>query len=231
MQLPVLARTPDWVVVGKPSGLPVHRSKLVRSGPTLIALAGQQLGVRVDPVHRLDQPVSGCLLLSLNRKATYRLQLALAAGQKRYVAMVRGCIPTRDGYLETRPLDVDGVSKECETWLRPLASSVEPRCSLVLAEPHTGRFHQIRRHLRGLDHPILGDSMHGDTRCNRAWREGPYGLPRLTLHCLQLTIEDEGEVHHITAPLPDDLRGLFEQMPWWAEAVEALPALAEEVPA
>jgi tRNA pseudouridine65 synthase len=94
----------------------------------------------------------------------------------------------------------------------------------VLAEPRTGRFHQIRRHLRGLDHPILGDTTHGDTRANRAFREG-HGLPRLLLHCLQLSFSYGGEQHEVRAPLPDDLRELFGRMPWWAEAVQQLPEL------
>jgi len=193
-----------------------------------VALAGQVLERRVDPVHRLDQPVSGCLLMSLDRSATPRLQAALAEGQKQYVVMVRGHIPTREPHLVDRPLKVDGVMKESVTALTPLASSKEPRCSLVLAEPRTGRYHQIRRHLRGLDHPVLGDSMHGDTRENRRWREGP-GLPRLTMHCLRLrlTPDDDGPID-VVAPLPADLRDLFSAMPWWPEAVAALPALATE---
>lgn len=231
MHLPVLARTERWAVVAKPAGLPIHRSAFVRSGPTLVALAGQQLGVRVDPVHRLDQPVSGCLLFSLDRSATPALQEALATGRKRYVAMVRGHTATREGTLVDRPLVIEGKEKDCATWLQPLGSSREPRCSLVLAEPRTGRYHQIRRHLRGLSHPILGDSMHGDTRENRRWREGPHGLPRLTLHCLELTFAFEGEEHHVVAPLPDDLRTLFSAMPWWGEACEALPQLATEAAA
>lgn len=215
-------------MVYKPAGLPVHRSKLVRRGPTLVALAGQVLEQRADPVHRLDQPVSGCLLMSLDRTATAGLQQALSEGRKQYVVMVRGNIPTREPHVVDRPLKVDGAVKDSETWLRPLASSREPRCSLVLAEPRTGRFHQIRRHVRGLDHPVLGDTMHGDTRENRRWRE-EHGLPRLAMHCLRLSLpnpeEPSGPGIDVVAPLPDDLRELFQRMPWWPEAVAALPAL------
>ncbi len=222
--LPILARGPHWAVVHKPSGLPMHRSELVRRGPTLVGVAGRVLGTRVDPVHRLDQPTSGPVLLSLDRAATPSLQEALTAGRKRYLALVRGAIPTREAYVEERALAVDGVDKDARTTFTPLASCAEPRCSLVMAEPHTGRFHQIRRHLRGLSHPVLGDSTHGDTRVNRTIRD--HGLHRLALHCFELSFEVDGEAITVHAPLPDDLAAL-RALPLWEEAVAHLPLLAE----
>jgi tRNA pseudouridine65 synthase len=228
IDLPVLARGPTWAVVHKPSGLPVHRSALVRSGPTLVGVAGRVLGTRVDPVHRLDQPTSGPVLFSLDRSATPMLQDALTAGHKRYLALVRGAIPTRDAYIEARSLSVDGVDKESETTLTPLASCGDPRCSLVLAEPHTGRFHQIRRHLRGLSHPVLGDSTHGDTRVNKTWRA--LGLHRLALHCFELSFVVDGEAVTVQAPLPADLAFLV-GLPLWGEALANLPQLGGLVPA
>jgi tRNA pseudouridine65 synthase len=220
----VLARSRAWAVVAKPSGLPIHRSEFVRSGPTLVAEAGRLLDAWVDPVHRLDQPVSGCLLLSLDRTVTPKLQEALSRGQKQYLAMVRGAIPSRDPHTEERPLIIEGVEKTAKTVFRPLGSSTDPRCSLVLANPETGRYHQLRRHLRGLDHPILGDSTHGDTRENKRWRD-QHGLLRLALHCAQLDLQLDDEVISAQAPLPADLRELFQRMPWWAEACERYPAL------
>ena len=46
---------------------------------------------------------------------------------------------------------------------------MQPRISLVLARPQHGRWHQIRRHLNGLSHPILGDTSHGSSKANREW--------------------------------------------------------------
>ena len=226
LHVPVLARSERWAIVAKPSGLPIHRSEFVRRGPTLVGVAGRALDAWVDPVHRLDQPVSGCLLLSLDRSFTSHLQQALTDGQKRYLAMVRGAIPTREEYVEERVLVVEGDEKEARTAFRPLGSSVDPRCSLVLASPATGRFHQLRRHLRGLDHPILGDSTHGDTRVNRLWRE-EHGLLRLALHCFELDLVIDGEPVLVRAPLPEDLSTLFRRMPWWEEAVRHHPPLGE----
>ena len=224
--VPILARGESWAIVAKPSGLPIHRSEFVRSGPTLVGVAGRALGQWVDPVHRLDQPVSGCLLLSLDRTRTPALQEALTGGQKQYLALVRGAIPTRDEHVEERPLHIDGDEKAARTVFRPLGASTDPRCTLVLATPQTGRYHQLRRHLRGLDHPILGDTTHGDTRENRRWREA-HGLLRLALHCFRLELTLDGEPVSAQAPLPDDLGGLFRRLPLWGEAVERLPALAD----
>lgn len=225
-QLPVIAAGPTWAVVAKPSGLAVHPSARVRDRITLIDLARRRFGAAVAAVHRLDRATSGCLLLSLAPTATPALQAALSAGTKRYVAFVRGNAlqPVRcDAPLS----DDDGGLQAASTTLTPIAGGDDPRCALVLAVPHTGRTHQIRRHLRDLSHPVLGDSSHGDTRVNRWWRER-YGLDRLALHCLSLSLPAGPDHTAIDAscPLPDALGAVGRRLPWWPDAVRALPELA-----
>ncbi len=226
MELEVLARGGQWAVVVKPSGLPVHRSAMVRERDTLVRLARRALGAEVSPVHRLDRATSGCLLLSLDPGATGALHRALVEGRKRYLAFVRGEIRSRDPMLIANPMkDPDGVTKEARTRATPIASCAEPRSSLVLAEPETGRWHQVRRHLRDVSHPILGDSTHGDSRVNRWWRE-QYGLRRLGLHCLSLELAaPDGGTIAATCPVSDDLIRIWETLPWWEEAISALPDL------
>ena len=177
------------------------------------------------PVHRLDRATSGCLLLSLDPAFTPTLQDALAVGRKRYLAFVRGQVKFAAGTRVTNPMKgEDGVLRDAETVLTPVGATDEPRSSLVLAVPVTGRFHQVRRHLRDLNHPVLGDAVHGDTRVNRWWRE-ERGLPRLGLHCLSLDVQAEGERIVATCPVPDDLRLLWQGLPWWGDAVAAVPEL------
>jgi tRNA pseudouridine65 synthase len=225
--LPIVAQGESWVVINKPSGLLVHRTALCTDRIAAVQLLRRQLDREVHPVHRLDRPTSGCLLFALRRDAVHGLGQALAAGNKRYIALVRGNIPTRTPYVVERALkDDNGRMKEATTELTPIASCAEPRCSVVLARPTTGRYHQVRRHIRGLDHPILGDSAHGDTRCNRVWRES-HGLHRLALHCLTMELPlADGTVLSATAPLTDDLRPILRGLPLWAEAVERVPELA-----
>jgi tRNA pseudouridine65 synthase len=225
MELQVLAEGEGWRVVAKPAGLPVHRSAMVAERDTLMRLARRQWGDRVSPVHRLDRPTSGCLLLSTGPEHTPALQDALAAGQKWYVAFVRGRADAAAPVRCANPMkDPDGVVQDAATVLIPVAGSQDPRCSLVLAIPETGRWHQIRRHLRDLSHPILGDSTHGDTRVNRWWRE-EYGLQRLGLHCLSLSLPLGKARVEAVCGVPADLRAVLQRMPWWDEARERLPGL------
>jgi tRNA pseudouridine65 synthase len=82
----------------------------------------------------------------------------------------------------------------------------EHRYSLVRAEPETGRFHQVRRHLKHIGHPVIGDSTYGRTEHNRLCAER-FGLRRLALHAASLSIalaEPNGAVT-IESPLPPDL--------------------------
>jgi tRNA pseudouridine65 synthase len=87
-----------------------------------------------------------------------------------------------------------------------VARSSVDRCSLVLAMPETGRLHQVRRHLRHIDHPLVGDVTHGSGEINRRYR-AEYGLRRLALHALSVGFAHPvtGERIEVSAPVPDDL--------------------------
>lgn len=189
-------------------------------------IAKRQFGETVAPVHRLDRATSGCLLLSLDPTTTARLQAALSAGDKRYLALVRGAVDDLSERHVTTPIkDPRKGVQSAESFVQPIATSRDPRCSLFLARPVTGRNHQVRRHCRDLDHPVIGDGKHGDSRVNRWWREH-LELPRLALHCLSLRIETEqdGSID-VTCPVPRDLLAVFERLPWYADAVRALPQM------
>jgi tRNA pseudouridine65 synthase len=85
--------------------------------------------------------------------------------------------------------------------------------ALVEARPHSGRLHQIRRHLKHLGHPLIGDANYGRGEHNRLCRER-FGLARLALHAASLAFDhpESGARVCFTAPLPDDLRGPLGQM-------------------
>lgn len=189
----------------------------------MVRLLRQQLDRPVHLVHRLDRATSGCLIVAFDPERTRDLQQRLAAPstQKTYLALVRGFF-VHEGVVEvdTPMKNTEGELKEAHSRVWALGASHEPRCSLLAVQPTTGRYHQVRRHTRDLHHPILGDSSHGDTRVNRAWRE-ERGLRRLGLHCFRLTLGDLT----VTCPIPDDLRHILEPLPWWADAIAALPGL------
>jgi len=218
MQLTVLAHTEHYVVVSKPPRLMVHRTRLGRDDTYALQMVRDQVGRYVHPIHRLDRATSGCLIFGFDPTWARILQEALAAGQKSYLAMVRGNIRTEAPVDIRRPMkDDNGILKDAHTWARAIGSSAEPRCSLVLARPTTGRYHQVRRHLRDLSHPVLMDATHGDTRCNRWWRENT-SLSRLALHCWRIELDLPDGPLRVTAPIPEDLAEVWHQMPWWPSA-------------
>jgi tRNA pseudouridine65 synthase len=229
----VLGRGADWLVVGKPSGLIVHRTAGSTDRDAALQRARTIARTHVNAVHRLDRAASGCLLFATTTGATRRLQAALHAPEtfKTYLALVRGRWTGGDGdvVIESPVKMEDGSYKDALTIARCVATSDAPRCSLVLARPLTGRFHQVRRHLRDLNHPIIGDTVHGDSRVNRLWRE-EHRLGRLALHALALSVDGPDPID-VFCPLPDDLSDVLATMPWWPSAVDAVPALAHRWPA
>jgi tRNA pseudouridine65 synthase len=242
-RIPVLQYHNDWVCINKPPGITVHRSKNTpRHERVLTTSVKRQLGRKVYPVHRLDHRTSGALLLAFDSKTAGVLHdHAIRKGTKQYIALLRGewTFPNTTQLVE-KPLRVqDNVAKEAQTKFTLLATTNTGnddagRCSLVLCEPLTGRTHQIRRHAREINHPIIGDSQHGDSRVNRYWRE-QRDLDRLALHCWTLefgweTSHEMQRNHCIVAPLPDKLRTALETFvpDVWATATAIQPRLLME---
>ena len=85
----------------------------------------------------------------------------------------------------------------------------------MLLEPQTGRRHQLRRHLKHLCHPIIGDTTYGEGRHNRLFRE-QFACGRLLLHALELTLPHpaSGEMLRVAAPLDPVLVALFHRLGW-----------------
>lgn len=226
--LVILAEGAGWLVVAKPPGLLVHRSELMPSAPAALQVVRDQLGRHVYPIHRLDRSASGCLLFATEKSLAGPLSAALAApeARKTYLAFVRGRF-VADGPVEvTTPMkDDNGILKDAASTVWCVGRSAEPRCSLLRVEPRTGRFHQVRRHVRDLKHPVVGDTDHGDSKVNRWWREQG-GVARLGLHCLSLELDlPDGGRLDVTCPLFADQATAFARLPWWDEARATLPAL------
>ncbi len=232
--LPLLQRNERWVVAAKPPRVMVHRSsEYTPDRYFALQLVRDAVGQHVWPVHRLDRPASGCLLFALTKEWARTLQAAMSSEDavKTYVAFTRGTWVHEGEVIVDTPMKDDRKRlKDARTTVWCAGTSQQPRCSLLVARPHTGRYHQVRRHVRDLHMPVLGDSNHGDTRLNRMWRE-EWGLSRLGLHCLSLDLPlPGGERLEVRCPPPADLRDIWRRMPWWEDAVRALPALEEPDP-
>jgi 23S rRNA-/tRNA-specific pseudouridylate synthase len=163
---------------------------------------------------------------------------------KTYVALVRGegilCGEdlTKKGWFEVnRPIkDPSGELKEASTYFRFVAGQAEsgidrPRICLVLARPKQGRWHQIRRHLNGLSHPIIGDSTHGVSTVNREWRvERNMPGERIALHLGRIQLVPTvtfPEGIDVSAPMLEDMLDMLKV--YAPEVLErSLPILEKE---
>jgi tRNA pseudouridine65 synthase len=223
----VLARGAEWVVVAKPPRVIVHRNAQMPHEYAMVQWVRDSLGCPVWPAHRLDRPASGAMLFALRQDWAGPLSLAIAEGHKSYLAFVRGFFEHEDEVTVETPIKSgNGPAKAARSHVSCLARSHEPRCSLLRVRTDTGRHHQVRRHVRDLDHPILHDGDHGDSRVNQSFRER-FGLTRLGLHAESISLElPHGEgVLNVRCPLFEDHVAVFEQMPWWSELLAAHPEL------
>ncbi len=196
------------VVVDKPSGLSVHRGD--DQGTTFaLNLTRNAIGQWVYPVHRLDRATSGVLVFALSSEHARILHgsFSTRAVHKTYLALVRGTSPASGVIDSPMAKREGGPDVESLTEYETLFVS-NRRLSLVEARPRTGRRHQIRRHLRRIDHPIAGDVKYGNGPDNRRYR-AELGLYRLALHArsLSFTHPTSGERVTFQSLIPEDFAG------------------------
>lgn len=219
--LSILYEDDYLIAVNKPPGLLVHRTGL-DAGETRFALQllRDQIGRPVWPAHRLDKGTSGVLLFALDAATASAMGQAFEAGDglsKTYRAVVRGW-PDDEGLIDhalRRMPDDMRVQREemqdartryktLERYELPLPQGRFPttRCALVELQPLTGRRHQLRRHMKHLSHPIIGDATHGKGPLNRDLA-ALLAVQRLWLHAAELDLRHpvSGEAVRIEAPL------------------------------
>jgi tRNA pseudouridine65 synthase len=176
-------RDSSFVVVDKPSGVVVHRG-FANDDDDLMRTVRDAIGARVHPVHRLDRGTSGAVVMATTPGSARTLCKAFEEGrvQKRYLALTRG--HPSDGEIDHAvPRTEGGPRVAAVTRVRVLGTA--GRYALVEAVPLTGRMHQIRRHLKHVSCPIIGDVKYGKGEHNRYFRE-THGLHRLALHASEL---------------------------------------------
>jgi tRNA pseudouridine65 synthase len=234
--LPVLYQDEQLVVVNKPSGLLVHRSALDRHETEIaMQIVRDQLGQWVYPLHRLDKATSGALVFALDKETARAMTQSFTDAHvtKKYLAIVRGftdegdCIdhPLKDQARMTgqeEPGDKPGKPSVTEyrrlatvELLQPVGPYTTARYSLVAAAPLTGRTHQIRRHLKHIFHPVVGDTTYGDGKQNEFFRR-TFNCHRLLLHASTIEFIHPGTGRRISiqAPLDHTFGALLQALQW-----------------
>ena len=230
--LEILYEDADLAVVIKPRGMVVHPAAGHWDGTLVNALLGQlsSLGgiggeLRPGIVHRLDKDTSGLMLVAKNDETQEALSRMLKERrvEKHYRALVEGTMKEARGRIDA-PIDrsrrdrkkmaVDPEGREAVTEWTVLAEG--RGCSLLDVHILTGRTHQIRVHMRSVNHPVCGDPLYGFERGTR--------VPCLMLHARSLRFEHPrtGKELFFEAPLPEDFQqGLRSGGVSWTEKDEA----------
>ncbi len=235
--LEILYQDKYLVAINKPSGLLVHRSPIDRHETRFaLQMVRDQIGKFVYPLHRLDKPTSGILLFALDSDIAHALSFQLRANRvdKEYIAVVRGYTKEEEiidyplKFLYDKKADRDSNSiqepKEAQTLYQRLATIELPyavsrypvaRYSLVKLLPKTGRKHQLRRHLKHIFHPIVGDTKYGRGEHNILFRE-KFASHRLLLSATKLSFKHPITQESITlkAPLDGVFQEIIEKFGW-----------------
>ena len=236
-ELPIIYRDEQLIAINKPAGLLVHRTVLDRHETRFaVQLLRDQIGQHVYPAHRLDRGTSGVLLFALDRAVARTLGEAFEAQRvdKTYLAVVRGHPPEagRIDHALTRQYDdyefrhagsvaaaQDAITDYRRLATTELAQRVDryptSRYALLELTPLTGRRHQLRRHLKHLAHPIIGDATYGKGRHNRLFQD-LFGCHRLLLACLEMRLAHpvSGLPLTLRAPLAADFCDVLGKLGW-----------------
>jgi 23S rRNA pseudouridine1911/1915/1917 synthase len=224
--LEVLFEDADIAVVNKPAGMIVHPGAGVRSG-TLVAALLYRYGVeglssiggplRPAIVHRLDKETSGAMVVARTDAAHRKLveDFRDRLVEKTYVALLHGEIKGNAGTVDlpvardlrrrSRMTARRREGREARTdWRKRLRL---PGFSLIEARLHTGRTHQIRVHFSALGCPVVGDTLYGAPRQERAGGELLAPLGRNFLQAARLAFAHPRTQKRIDirAPLPPEL--------------------------
>jgi 23S rRNA pseudouridine1911/1915/1917 synthase len=248
--LSILHADADLLVVDKPAGLTVHPGagratgtlvhRLLHDYPDIAGVGGPG---RPGIVHRLDKDTSGVMVVARKEAAHRALARAFAARRvdKRYLAVVYG-VPEAAGVVdapigrhaqERKRMTVRPDGRPARTAWRLLATAAG--AALLELTIETGRTHQIRVHMKHARHPLIGDPVYGESR----WKGLPgsraqaalRAFPRPALHARRLAFEHprSGEPVAFEAPVPDDLRRLWEAIGGaWPETFDTEELYTEE---
>lgn len=223
--LDILYEDKNIILINKPKGMVVHPAAGHYSQTLVNGLMyhcrGELSGIngvmRPGIVHRIDMDTTGVLIVCKNDFAHNSIaeQLKVHSITRKYYAIVHGVIGEDEGTVDApigrHPVDRKKMSinykngKHAVTHYRVLERFKQ--FTYVECQLETGRTHQIRVHMASLNHPLLGDSVYGPSKC-------PFKLQGQTLHAGVLGIihPRTGEYMEFSAPLPEYFENLLEKL-------------------
>lgn len=220
--LPVLYEDDACVVLDKPAGIPVHPGAgIPKDAPTVLHGIAKLFADRGIPfaaahvlVHRLDKDTTGCLLVAKTPDAhrTLQIQFETRTVKKSYVALVYGVPHPKSAVIDApigrstsdrTKMTILGSSaaREARTTYRTLATGKD--ASFVACDLHTGRTHQLRVHLAGIGHPILGDPSYASSASDALSRR--LGIDAVCLHAWRLSFQSPATMDVVTVESPPSL--------------------------
>lgn len=234
MNIPVIYEDEQLLVINKPPGIVVNRADSVK-GETVQEWAEKKFSIfnfqfsneefrnRSGIVHRIDKETSGILLIAKTPEAFVELQRQFKERlvKKIYLALVHGKVTPAEGEIRApvgrlpwnrERFGIVSKGKEAITKYKAVSSQLSAvsneQITLVELYPETGRTHQIRVHLKYINHPIVGDFLYAGrktSRADRAW------APRVMLHALKILFihPTTGKPLALEAPIPDDMKRII----------------------
>lgn len=213
IKLPIIYEDKDVLVVDKPSGVISHARGKYWDEPSVASFLRQyindnnqdddRLASRAGIVHRLDRFTSGVMICAKNQYSLRYLQKQFndRSVEKTYIALIKGHLKNEEAVIDM-PIErnpkqpstfrVGPNGKAATTQYRVLQKNVS--YELVELKPKTGRTHQIRVHLKKLNHPIVGDKLYGGE-----------AAARLMLHARDLTIQlPDGKARTFISTVPEE---------------------------
>ena len=206
----------DWLIaIDKPAGMLVHPGREPEPDEHIaLKSVRNYLDQYAYVVHRLDRPTSGVLVFTKDQETQSKLSILFQTWkvQKKYFAVVIGeteesaevDLPVkRNDESEAMP----SLTKYTRKALTPAGVLSDSSFSLLDVKPHTGRFHQIRRHLSWTGFPIVGDYLYGDIDTNNFNAEKT-GVKRMMLmsYSLGFPHPQTGEYILIEAEMPPEFK-------------------------
>lgn len=180
MNLNIIYEDSAFLIINKPSGIPVHPSILhfedSLSNGVKYYFNSINLNKKIRPVNRLDKDTSGIVIFAKNEYIQEALikQMKNKLFKKEYIAILEGHLKTlsgtinapisrKNGSIIEREINFNGENAITHFELIKVFSKNNTSLSLVNFLLETGRTHQIRLHSKYIGHPILGDSLYGNS--------------------------------------------------------------------